>query len=431
MEDSSKNINILWFANTPCSATERLRTGYYAGGWLSSLEKQLSESDEINLNVVFYHNVKLDPFKHNKTLFFPIFRETKRSKFSRLMHRLFTRRLKDTSEIPLLLDVINKVKPDLIHIHGTEENFGMIQRYVKIPVVISLQGIMNPYLKMFYAGIPRNVSNKYLSFKDRVIGKSFSKVYKDYLFRAKREQEILSDSKFIIGRTKWDKRVTNVLAPKAKYYIGQELLRDEFYQNKWDKIGLERKIKLVTVTSGALYKGIETIFRTAYILKNTSQLDFEWNIIGINRSSPVLKIILNWFRCSLLDLNINVLGRKNASEMIKEMINSDIFCFVSHIENSPNSLCEAMILGMPVISTNCGGISSLLRDGEEGILVQSGDSYSFAGAIIELINNQENQVLFSAEARKTALKRHQIQTVKEEYLNIYRDIINKYEKVFD
>lgn len=40
----------------------------------------------------------------------------------------------------------------------------------------------------------------------------------------------------------------------------------------------------------------------------------------------------------------------------------------SHIENSPNNLCEAMILGMPCIATDAGGTSTLLSNMKDGLL---------------------------------------------------------------
>jgi glycosyltransferase involved in cell wall biosynthesis len=100
----------------------------------------------------------------------------------------------------------------------------------------------------------------------------------------------------------------------------------------------------------------------------------------------------------------------------------------SYIENSPNNLCEAMILGMPCVATFAGGTGSLLKDGEEGILIQDGDPYVLAGAILELKNYPEKAVEMSQKARASALKRHNVESVTEQYLNIYREIIENNQK---
>ena len=77
-----------------------------------------------------------------------------------------------------------------------------------------------------------------------------------------------------------------------------------------------------------------------------------------------------------------------------------IYIAISHIENSPNSLCEALILGAPCIATNAGGTSSLIEDGNNGILIQDGDAYSMAGAIIELTENYNIAIDYGNSARK-------------------------------
>lgn len=70
-----------------------------------------------------------------------------------------------------------------------------------------------------------------------------------------------------------------------------------------------------------------------------------------------------------------------------KMGNTGIFIHPSHIDNSPNGLCEAMLLGMPIIAIYAGGIPSLLVNRREGLLVQDGDPYAMAGAIIELLKD--------------------------------------------
>jgi glycosyltransferase involved in cell wall biosynthesis len=99
---------------------------------------------------------------------------------------------------------------------------------------------------------------------------------------------------------------------------------------------------------------------------------------------------------------------------------------VSHIDNSPNSLAEAMILGMPCIASFVGGTGSMIKDGEEGVLVQNGDPWVLAGAIIELFNNKENATLMGANARKTALKRHDKRRIVSDLVKSYQEIIRKH-----
>ena len=99
-----------------------------------------------------------------------------------------------------------------------------------------------------------------------------------------------------------------------------------------------------------------------------------------------------------------------------------MYISTSHIENSPNSLCEAQILGMPCIATDAGGTVSLIDDNKEGIVIQDGDPFVMAGAIVEMINNYKKAIVYGENGRKTALERHNPQKITQDLLNIYNSL---------
>jgi glycosyltransferase involved in cell wall biosynthesis len=112
----------------------------------------------------------------------------------------------------------------------------------------------------------------------------------------------------------------------------------------------------------------------------------------------------------------------NERELIEKLKEAHIYIMPSHIENSSNSLCEAMILGMPCIATYAGGTGSILKDGEEGILIQDGDPWAMAGAILELYRNKELSIKYGINARNRALKRHDKNKIVNDLLEIYKNI---------
>ena len=61
-------------------------------------------------------------------------------------------------------------------------------------------------------------------------------------------------------------------------------------------------------------------------------------------------------------------GLLDEKDLTEQMLSSNVFVLPSAIENSPNTLGEAMLLGMPCISSFVGGVPDLLKDGEEGYL---------------------------------------------------------------
>ena len=103
---------------------------------------------------------------------------------------------------------------------------------------------------------------------------------------------------------------------------------------------------------------------------------------------------------------------------------ANIYCQVSHIENSPNSLCEAMLVGKPIVATFAGGTSSLLENMKEGLLVQEGDFYSIAGAIKEFVTNHVLANECAKNARLKAIKRHDKKKIVNDLVTVYNRILN-------
>jgi glycosyltransferase involved in cell wall biosynthesis len=416
-------MKILWFTNTPCSACDLLAPNMQSGGWLKSLETELN--DKVELSIAFYWGNVITPFKHKKTNYYPILRKGKGTRIGRFFNRLFHRTNNDTKEILLLLKIIEDVKPDVIHIHGTEDNFGLIQSYTNIPVVISIQGILSPYSEKFFAGISLFQAFWHEGIKTKLLFRSVWSVYNEMKKSGKRERFILRQAKYIIGRTDWDRRISRLLSPNSQYFVGNEILRPQFYEQHWNKTNFGNPTQLVTIMSSGLYKGLETIVKTAQILKENNSLNYVWTIVGQDKTSDLVTLVKKWLRIDYEKLNIKFEGNKNEFELSNILINSDIYCQVSHIENSPNSLCEAMLIGIPIIASFVGGTDSILAYKKEGILVQDGEPYSFAAAILEMECNYNESINFAQNARKKALVRHNKIFITNEMFKIYSSIIEE------
>ena len=90
-----------------------------------------------------------------------------------------------------------------------------------------------------------------------------------------------------------------------------------------------------------------------------------------------------------LGLNENVFLRGKTDDVARVLNNSRIFVLSSLYEGLPNALLEAMALGLPCISTDCpcGGPRSLIKDNENGLLVENKNEGALSEAICKLINN--------------------------------------------
>jgi len=417
-------MKILWFANTPCGAVEKLNTkDYFGGGWLISLEKELAKQINIELHVAFYWHDDIKSFKLNEVNYHPIYRK-RHSKFMRLIRRYLKLLNNDAKELTSLIYIVDHIKPDIIHIHGTEDNFGLLNDNIKTPILISIQGLLSPYFSKLFAGIPKNIIIKNEKIFRKILQKTIANFIYTFKKNTRRERKILFSSIHIMGRTDWDKKITRVLAPKSIYYFGNEILRNVFYSNIWDKNSFKNTIQLITTTSDSFYKGFETIVDAA-ILMNELNIKFNWKIIGLSNKSEIVRVTTKWKKIILQTLNIELLDSKNENEIVKLMLLSDIYIQTSHIENSPNSLCEAQLLGMPCIATFAGGTNSLINNNENGILVQEGDPYSLISNINYLKMNFEFSKQIAENARHTAKERHDKETICKNLIDVYNIVAGK------
>lgn len=415
-------MRILWFTINPSGATGLLKPNEPHGGWMASLEKELKKTPNIEIHVCFYWDSVLDAFEYNNVHYYPIYRKNTKTKLHRLINRLFFLQ-NDEKEIPQLLNVVNNVKPDIIHIHGIEENFGLLQRYCTINAVISIQSILSPYLNKYYSGISYFSAFWNEGIKSKLLVNSAHYNYRLTKRNALRELEIFHVTKNVIGRTNWDKRISRLLAPNSNYFVGNEILRESFYKSRWNKNKFDSCFKIVTTMSGGLYKGLETIVQTSQLLKQNNFNNFTWTVVGQSESSSISKLVKKWLEINFDELNIELVGLKTEKQLVDILVDSDVYCQVSHIENSPNSVCEAMILGMPIIGSFVGGTDSILENNIEGVLVQDGDSFSFAGAIIEMSKSFDNARILANNGFIRANDRHNAQNIVNELLRTYNNIL--------
>lgn len=387
-------------------------------GWLKALESNIQ--DKVDLSIAFYHNEDIKPFAIGNTKYFPV-KRYKKGKVSEMLARI-TNSLESDRHIDKFLNIINEVKPDLIHVHGTETNYGLIQKHTNIPVVVSIQSIITVYYHKYFSTITYNHVMKYSRLKEFALFRSFNHVYRRFNKMARRELDIYRNTKHVIGRTAWDRRVTSILAPTAFYHHNDEILRHGFYQHPW--IAPQHPKMILFTTNGPdIYKGIETLLHCASLL-DTNNISYEWRVAGLSKTEETVAIAAKVTR-KPISTNIKFLGTVSEDNLITQLLQANIYISTSHIENSPNSLCEAQILGMPCIATNAGGTGSLIEDGKEGIVIQDGDPFVMAGAIVEMINDYKKAIGYGKNARKTALERHDPQKITQDLLDIYNSILKK------
>ena len=101
----------------------------------------------------------------------------------------------------------------------------------------------------------------------------------------------------------------------------------------------------------------------------------------------------------------------------------DVFVLSSVTEGVPNVILEAMALGIPVVATDVGGVSSVVRDGQTGLLVPPDDQDEMSRAIIRILDHPTETRKMTSRAREMITKQFSMASVCHQIDGIYRELI--------
>lgn len=174
-------------------------------------------------------------------------------------------------------------------------------------------------------------------------------------------------------------------------------------------------VNLITVGRLIERKGIENIIQAIKLIISKYP-NLRFFIIGDGNSRKKIEKVIQ--RLNLQKV-ITLLGWKNQREIINLLYRSHIF--VSHsitsksgIQDAPiNSLKEAMLTGLPVISTYHGGIIELVEPGISGVLIPERDIVSLAKAIIYLCNNPKLWQSMGKAGKKKVLEKFNMKQLND------------------
>lgn len=417
-------MNILWITNTvfPEPSLYLGLNEPVVGGWMYGLANQLSSTKEIKIAIATTYT--LPDYKKLSILNIDYYLLPCKNNIK------YNRHLEPYWEI-----VCNDFKPDIIHIHGTEYAHGLscIKKYPNIKTVISIQGLVGVYEKYYLSG---------MSFKDIFLNITFRDLIKlDTIFLAKKkfykrgilESQYILQSRDVIGRTKWDFTHSKNINPSISYHFCNESLRDCFYKAiKWRYEYCEPHTIFISQASYPI-KGLHQVLKAAYILKkefpnlrirvageNITKND---SVFGRFKLTGYGKFIMMLIKKYNLENKIIFLGSLNERQMVKEYQKANIFICPSSIENSPNSIGEAQLIGVPVIASYVGGVPDLIENNITGLIYRFEEVEMLAEKISFIFNDSSFASQLSEKSIIFANSRHDKRVNLETLISIYKQIL--------
>lgn len=310
----------------------------------------------------------------------------------------------DIKQIFKIKKYIQNEEFDLVHCHGARANFIalFIKKFLKIPFITTLHSDYkldfndNLYKKLIFTPI-NLIALKKLDYILTVTD-SFRKMMIERNFDEQKLLTIYNGLDF--------KKVSNI-CPKDEFLKRYNLAfeKDKLY------VGIVARLQAV--------KGIN-IF-----LEACKKLIFEKNVKNvvflIAGSGDLKESIQKFIDKNNLSPYIHLLGFVNDVQSFYNLI--DINVLTSFSESFPYVLLEGAKMKKPTVSTNVGGIYEMIKDGQNGFLVDAGDFDSLAKKIYVLINDKNIRDRFSQNLYDYCVKNFSDEKMAKTHQNIYKFIL--------
>lgn len=411
-------MRVLWLCNSVLEViSETLGTGAPVnGGWLNGYANELLAHTDIKLVICYPQeetgSLQMAEGPKWSSVGFPRSWEfSNNDKLSKLFEK-----------------TLREVMPDVIHLHGTEFPHcelmmkSAIALGLKARVVASIQGLVSVCAEHLFDGIPRESWNiRTLSDAKNRLG--LLRMKADYERRGVSEQHVISITPNIIGRTLWDEACCREINKDIRYFHCGEILRNQFYTAKaW----CPNDSHAIFFSQGD--KPIKSLHMLIHALGI------------IRRRYPDVKVIVSGSQgirddivrgtgygvyCGRLAKSLGVLdcfsflGTVGPQSLIGAMLSCSCFVSSSAMENSSNAFGEAMMLGLPCVSSYVGGMPSMATDGSEALFYPYLEPNMLASHVIRLFGNPDYAKRIGEAGRKRAQINHSKERVRNDLVRIY------------
>ena len=416
-------MKILWITNTlfPAVCRKLNLPEPVIGGWMySAAEALLNFNNEIELGIAsLYRGESLQWLEIGGITYFLIPQQGNNTEEATYLH-------------PYWKQIKDQFAPDVVHIHGSEYPHGLayVDACTSENVVLSIQGLVSVYERYYLGGISEKEINKNITMRDLIRNDSIFKQRRRMQQRGKFEKELIGQLNDIIGRTLWDKDHARAINPNVKYHFCNETLRSEFYKHEWDHENIENHSIFLSQAHYPI-KGLQQMIKALpFILEQypDTKVYVAGNSFISNlkkwRQNGFGKYIQSLMKSNRVEDKFIFTGLLSEQEMCKRYLKSNVFVCPSSIENSPNSVGEAQLLGVPCVSAYVGGVSDMINDGETGLVYRFEEVEMLASAVCRIFSEKETANLISAKERQVAFQRHSQQKNTDQLNNIYKAICN-------
>ncbi|WP_321326662.1 glycosyltransferase family 4 protein [uncultured Parasphingorhabdus sp.] len=418
---TGKPISVLWTSNIVLPAVAA-RLGVPEtpfGGWLSVTTRRLAQVEGLRLGVAMRAPVKNLQHVRQDGIDYYAIPQSKGNSY-------------DIGQADCDR-VLSDFAPDILHVEGTEMAY--TRRFLSSwsgRRLISLQGVINGYKPYQFGHLSAGDFLNLRHPQHMIVGLALlANNLVKFLPRLRGERETIAMADHILGRTIWDRAQANWLNPEAQYHHCPRILRDPFYEKRWSRTDCEPFSIFVGNGASAL-KGVHFAVRALAQVHHKFP-DAKLYIAGRNpwSLSRLSAQRLVGYSVYLMDLisdlglrdHVVFTGQLDAEQMAERMRRSHVVVLSSLIENSPNTLAEAMLMGVPAVPSYVGGVPSMAQDEKEVLYYRAGDPAMLAWQLQRVFEDDDLAEKLSEAARIRASATHDPETIIETLVNAYHTVV--------
>lgn len=372
----------------------RRRIKSHPASWVTILSKELSRVGTIDLHVVTTSSVvEKDQIIRQGDVTYHVIKSslplTSRSYGLASAYSLFL------FPVMKMIRALKRIKPDLVHGHGTEGPYALAAVHSGFKNIVSMQGIINEIVKV----------EPSLEFK----------IVKHLELHALRKAMALNP------KTQFSENFARTMTPETPRYLIEACIHDDYW--KYPVPSASRNMYFVG--SVIKRKGIEEWIR-AFLLLAGKFPDLKGHIIGSGPEDYVkyLQNLIN-NESNGAGRNLEFKGQLRREEIALLFSKGGVFCLPSYMENSPNTIMEAMAAGLPVVASDVGDVRRMVAHRESGIVIDGVEVSDIADAIESLLKDEEGHFKAGQMGRSIASNRWKASICVGKHIEMYENLLSK------
>ncbi|MCX6966543.1 MAG: glycosyltransferase family 4 protein [Verrucomicrobia bacterium] len=287
---------------------------------------------------------------------------------------------------------LEKIQPEIVHGWGTEDVYALAAAISGFPNVVSMQGVLSHYV-----------------LKNRMPLRA--------CFQALLELFVLHKAERITTESAWGREVVLRRNPRARVELVEYGVQNPFLEMQWNPD--PRKPVALFIGTVVPRKGIQDAVAA---FRDPALAGAELWVVGDGASRWAEEL-----RASAPP-NVQWLGRLSALDTAQLLCRAWCLVLPTRADTSPNVVKEARVIGLPVVSTRCGGQVAYIEHGKNGFLVEPGDINALTKALTALLSDFEKMTVMGRRHQQEHRQLLHPHRTAEAFFDLYQKRLSQSEK---